>query len=183
MSIKKQVEAILFTTGSFMPIGDLAKHLNVTDKEIEKAISELKEDYEKKDSSLTIHYQDNRFKLNIKKEFGFLTNKLLEHKEMDSPTTKTLAVIAYKSPVSQSEVIKMRGNKSYDHISHLKDAGLISSERQGRTRLLKLTQHFFDYFDISEKEVKEQLSMAIPTDVKAILDQLPKPDNENNNKV
>ena len=54
MSIKKQVEAILFTTGSFMPIGDLAKHLNVTDKEIEKAISELKEDYEKKDSSLTI---------------------------------------------------------------------------------------------------------------------------------
>ena len=175
MSIKRQVEAILFTTGKFMPLNEIAKHLNKSNEEIAEALEELKKDYTEKDSSLTIQQQDNLFKLNLKKEFGFLTNKLLEEKDMDSPTTKTLAIIAYKSPVSQSEVIKIRGNKSYDHISQLKEKGLISSEKLGRTRLLKLTSHFFDYFDVSEKEVKEELSKSIPNDLKSVLDSLPKP--------
>ena len=177
MSLKKQVEAMLFTTGKFMPIADIAKHLETNQEDIKNALEELKKDYQQKDSSLTIQEQDDLFKLNVKKEFGFLTNKLLENKEMDSPTTKTLAIIAYKSPVSQSEIINIRGNKAYDHIKNLKDAGLISSEKKGRTRLIKLTSYFFDYFDIAEKEVKAQLSKAIPIDFKEILDQLPKPEN------
>lgn len=175
MSLKKQIEAVLFTLGKFTSIKDLAKHLNAQEQDIKKTLEELKEDYLKKDSSLAIQQQDNLYKLNIKKEFGFLTNKLLEDKEMDNPTTKTLAIIAYKSPVTQSEVIKIRGNKAYDHISNLKNSGLITLEKLGRTRLIKLTHHFFDYFDISEKEVKEKLSKTIPTDIKSILDELPKP--------
>jgi len=176
-SLKKQVEAILFTLGKFVTIEELSKHLETSSKEIKKALEELKNDYSQKDSSLTIHEQNNMYKLNIKKEFGFLTNKLLADKEMDSPTTKTLAVIAYKSPVTQSEVIKIRGNKAYDHIKNLKEAGLITSEKLSRTRLLKLTPYFFDYFDISEKEVKQELSKALPVDIKAILDELPKPES------
>ncbi|MFH1592484.1 MAG: SMC-Scp complex subunit ScpB [Candidatus Woesearchaeota archaeon] len=174
MELKKQVEAILFTLGKFVSVDEIARHAESSSEDVIKVLEELKGDYEKKDSSLSIHQQDNLFKLNIKKEFGFLTNKLLEEKDMDSPTTKTLAVIAYKSPISQSEIIKIRGNKAYDHIKHLKDSGLISSDKQGRTRLLKLTSHFYDYFDISEKEVKEQLSKVIPSNFKIILDELPK---------
>ena len=175
MSLKKQIEAILFTTGSFMSIDEIAKQLNANQETIVKTLQELKQDYLKQDSSLTIQQQDKLFKLNIKKEFGFISNKLLQDKEMDSPTTKTLAIIAYKSPVSQSEVINIRGNKAYDHIKSLKDSGLVSSEKQGRTRLLKLTHHFFDYFDIVEKELKEALKPLENKNILAILDQLPKP--------
>jgi len=173
MELKKQVEAILFTLGKFVSVDEIAKHADSNSGEVSKALEELREDYEKKDSSLGIQQQDNLFKLNIKKEFGFLTNKLLEEKDMDSPTTKTLAVIAYKSPVSQSEIIKVRGNKAYEHIKHLKDSGLISSEKKGRTRLLKLTSHFYDYFDVSEKEVKEKLKTLKDNDVMRILGNLP----------
>ena len=177
MDLKKQIEAILFTTGRFMSTIEIAKHLNSNETEIIEALKQLEKDYSEKDSALILQTQDNLFKLNIKKEFGFLINKLLEQKEVDSPTTKTLAVIAYKSPVKQSEIIKIRGNKAYDHIQKLKDSGLVSTEKSGRTNLIKLTRHFYDYFDISEKEVKEQLSRAIPV-ITEILDELPKPFTE-----
>ena len=176
MELKKQIEAILFTLGKFVSIEELAKHINTNPEEVLKALNGLKKEYEAKDSSLTIHQQDNLFKLNVKKEFGFLTNKLLQEKDLDSPTTKTLAIIAYKAPVNQSDVIKIRGNKAYEHIVQLRGSGLISSERYGRTRLLKLTQHFYDYFDISEKEVRQELSRVIPSNIKSILDELPKPE-------
>lgn len=176
MSLKKQIEAILFTTGRFMSSEELAKHLNSNQGDILKSIEQLKKDYSEKDSALTLHTQDNLFKLNIKKEFGFLTNKLLQDKEIDSPTTKTLAVIAYKSPVTQSEIIKIRGNKAYDHISQLKESGLISSEKYGRTRLIKLTPYFFDYFDIAEKEVKETLKTTKDKAIQENIHDFPKPD-------
>ena len=175
--MKKQIEAILFTTGKFMSSDEIAKHLNTSKEEILKSIEELKKEYQEKDSALTLQTQDNLFKLNIKKEIGFLTNKLLEEKEMDSPKTKTLAIIAYKTPVTQSEIIKIRGNKAYDHISQLKESGLITSEKQGRTRLIKLSPHFFDYFDIAAKELKETLKTPQDKQIESNLQDLPKPNN------
>ena len=168
---------MLFTTGRFMSKEEIAKHLNMNNEEITKILEELQKDYTEKDSAITLQKQDDLFKLNIKKEFGFIINKLLEDKEMDSPTTKTLAVIAYKSPVMQSEIIHIRGNKAYDHITHLKESGLISLEKQGRTRLIKLTSHFFDYFDIAEKELKEVLKTPQDNTIQNLLQDLPKPDN------
>ncbi len=157
-----------------MSIEEFSKHLNTNEQEIINALEDLKNEYSEKDSALTLQTQDNLYKLNIKKEFGFLTNKLLENKEMDSPTTKTLAIIAYKSPVTQSEVIKIRGNKAYDHILKLKESGLITSEKHGRTRLIKLTSHFYDYFDISEKELKETLKIEEDKEIKENLQDLPR---------
>ena len=74
--------------------------------------------------------------------------------ELDRPTQETLAIIAYKNPALQSDVIKVRGNKAYDHIKFLKGDNFITSEKNGRTRLLKLTQKFFDYFDVVEDSLK-----------------------------
>jgi|SRR3989344_1816277 len=174
--LKKQIEAILFTLGKFVSVEEIAKYLNLnSSEEVIKALQQLKNDYEQKDSALILHQQDNLFKLNIKKEYGFLTNKLLSTTEMDSPTIKTLAVIAFKFPVQQSEIIHIRGNKAYDHISNLINSGLISTEKYGRTRLIKLTPHFYDYFDISEKELKDELSKITPKEIQKILAELPKP--------
>jgi len=185
-NLKKQIEAILFTLGKFVSVEEIAKYLNLTSTEdIIKALAQLKKEYEEKDSALILHQQDNLFKLNIKKEFGFLTNKLLSTTEMDSPTIKTLAVIAFKSPVQQSDIIHIRGNKAYDHVSNLIASGLISTEKYSRTRLIKLTPHFYDYFDISEKELKNELSKITPKEIQKILSELPKPLDlsKENNKI
>lgn len=152
----KRIEAILFTTGRFMDINEISTLLGIGSPGVVKELlMKLKDEYEKRDSSLGLQELDGKFKLNIKKEYGYLANRIVSDKEMDSPTTKTLAVIAFKNPVTQSEVIKIRGNKAYDHVHFLLEQSLISSEKQGRTRLLKLTQRFYDYFDTAEKQVKE----------------------------
>lgn len=141
-----------------MNIDELASILETTKNKVKKALENLKKEYEQKDSALTIQEIEGKYKLNIKKEHAHITTKLLSDTEMDTPTTNTLAIVAYKSPVTQSEVIKIRGNKAYEHIKQLKESNLISSEKQGRTRLLKLTNHFYDYFDVAKKEVKEQFN-------------------------
>lgn len=155
--MKHQIEAILYTLGKFVTIEELATLASTTPEKVKQAIAQLKEEYSKRETALTIQEMDNKIKLNIKKEFGHLTNKILSDKELDNPTTKTLAIIAYKNPVKQSEVIRIRGNKAYDHIKKLTDTNLISSEKLGRTRLLKLTSNFYDYFDIAQEELKEKL--------------------------
>lgn len=157
MSLKHKVEAILYTLGKFITIEELARLVSATSEQIKEVLFQLKEEYSKRETSLTIQELDNKVKLNIKKEFGDIANKLLSDTDLDSPTTKTLAIIAYKQPVKQCEVIKMRGNKAYDHIKKLLESNLISSEKLGRTRLLKLTQHFYDYFDTADKELKAKL--------------------------
>ena len=155
---RKRVEAILFTTGRFLKTEEIASLADVKDIEYLKSIlSELKDDYDKRDSSLEIINEKSRWKLNIKKDYLHLTEKLLTDSELDRPTQETLAIIAYRNPAVQSDVIDMRGNKAYDHIKILKDNGFILAEKFGRTRLLKLTPKFYDYFDVVEENLKEVL--------------------------
>ena len=79
---------------------------------------------------------------------------------MDKPTQETLAVIAYKQPIMQCDVIKIRGNKAYDHVKTLVEQGFITNERSGRTRILKLTEKFYDYFDVVDDTLKAKFSEA-----------------------
>lgn len=155
----KHVEAVLYTTGRYTTIEEISEACGLDNETtVKTAIDNLKNYYEQSSGSLEIQEHEGRFKLNTKKKYGFIASKLSGEAEFDGPTVKTLAVIAYKSPIIQSEIIKIRGNKSYDHISQLKDDGLISSERSGRSRMLKLTTKFFEYFDVAEKEVKENFT-------------------------
>ena len=153
---RRKKEAVLFTTGRFMDMEEIAKACEIGSVGyIKEQLMELMKEYEQRPSSLHITEQDGRYKLNIKKEYGMLANKLVSTSEFDNPTTKTLALIAYKHPAVQSDVIKARGNKAYDHIKILGENGLVTSEKSGRTRLLKLTQKFYDYFDTADQTVKD----------------------------
>ncbi len=154
-----KIEAVLFTTGRFMTADEISHACSIASVGYVKEILDaLKQDYEQRDSSLSIVVEDSRYKMNIKKDYGHLANKLVSSSEFDNPTTKTLAVIAYKNPAIQSDVIKIRGNKAYDHIHLLKESGLITAEKSGRTRLLKVTPKFYDYFDVAEEKVKEEFT-------------------------
>jgi len=158
---KKKVEAILFTTGRFLTLEEISQHCEIKPVEkVKEILDSLKKDYEDKDSALEIIHENNKWKLNIKKEHLAITQKLLEHAEFNIPVQETLAVIAYKQPAIQSDVVKIRGNKSYDHIHFLEEAGFVIGEKFGRTKLLKLTEKFYDYFDVVQEQLKERLQIA-----------------------
>ncbi|HLD02926.1 MAG TPA: SMC-Scp complex subunit ScpB [Candidatus Nanoarchaeia archaeon] len=162
MNDKNKIEAILFTTGKFMSLEEIGKVSGIgSDGIVKELVEELKKSYDDSQSALYIQENEGKYKLNIRKEYGHLANQLVSSTEMDSPTTKTLAVIAWKNPALQSDVIKIRGNKAYDHINMIKEQGLVTAEKYGRTRLLKLTPRFFDYFDTAEPQVKEMLQKEV----------------------
>src|SRR3989338_9856227 len=161
---KNKVEAVLFTTGKFTSLDEISKMTGISSIEkIKETLINLKKEYENRNRALEVVEQGEKWKLNIRKDYIYLTEGFLTNSELDRPTQETLAVIAYKNPVLQSEVINIRGNKAYDHVSTLKELEFITSDKSGRTRLLKLTQKFYDYFDIVEDKLKEKLKIENET--------------------
>jgi segregation and condensation protein B len=156
---KNKVEAVLFTTGRFLTVEEIAKLSEIGSVGVIKNILEqLKKDYETRKSALNILSEENKWKLGIKKEYLYLTEKLLTDCELDKPVQETLAVIAYKQPVLQCDIVKVRGNTCYEHIKLLRDNGFVTSEKSGRTRILKLTGKFYDYFDVVADTLKAKLN-------------------------
>jgi len=179
---KNRVEAVLFITGRFMTIGELKELTGIASVGILKdALAQLKQEYDSKSGALKIYEESGKFKLNIKKEYNYLTPKLLSSTEFDRPTQETLAIIAYKQPVLQSEIVKIRGNTAYDHIKTLKEAEFITSEKHGRTRILKLTPKFFDYFDIVESELKRMFNEV--EDKVGYVEEIPEHESEIQKKI
>jgi len=157
--IKNKIEAVLFISGKYMDIEEIANFCNIGSIGVVRdAMAELQEEYNKRAGGLGIFEEKGKYKLNLKKEYNHLSTNLVSSCELDAPTQATLAVIAYKQPSFQAEIIKMRRNKAYDHIKTLREQEFVTSEKSGRTRLLKLAPKFFDYFDVVEKEMKEEFS-------------------------
>jgi segregation and condensation protein B len=159
--IKNRIEAILFTTGRFLDIEELARLCRIGSQGmLKEALDGLDRDYNNRNTSLELVRTEDKVKLNIKKDYLYLTAELLDQTEFDKATQETLALIAYRNPAMQSEIIHTRGNGAYDHIRILKEMEFVISEKSGRTRILKLTQKFYDYFDVAEEGLKEKFNQV-----------------------
>lgn len=181
--IKNKLEAVLYTTGRSLDLAELSRLCGVGSIGIIKdKLKELYEEYNKRGCALEILEENDKWRLNIKKEYLYLTEKLLNDAELDRPCQETLAVIAYKNPVLQSDVIKIRGNTAYDHIKILFEMGFIVSEKSGRTRIIKLTPKFYDYFDVVDDTLRSKMDgVAVDGSQQQTIDQSVL--NEEKNKI
>jgi len=175
MDSKKKVEAVLFSLGKEVSTSRLAELTELETEEVKVVMEELKKDYESRDHSLRILQRGDNFKLTVKDDFLPLVGKLVEGMDLDKALMETLAVIAWKYPVTQSEVIKLRNNKAYEHIKRLMELEFVEKERTGRTYKLKLTKKFFEYFDLPSDEAKEAFLKNVPSKV---LEQAKRVDKE-----
>jgi len=93
---------------------------------INKLIDKLKDKYEKQESAMEIVEKNGLWKMDVRQEYSGIINKLATGSaEFSKAEQETLAIIAYKHPIKQSVIIKIRGNKAYDHIKKFVDLGLI----------------------------------------------------------
>ena len=143
--IKKSVEAILFSSGRKVPLEELGKLCKADTNSLKKELNSLKQDYDANNSSLMIIEEGDSWKITVREEYLPLVRKIVTETELTKSVMETLAVIAFKSPVKQSDVIKVRTNKAYEHLSELESAGYITREKYGRTKIIKLSQKFFEY--------------------------------------
>ena len=156
MEIKKRVEALLFSSGKRMNVEEIARICNSKAEEVKKALAELKKEYDEKDTSLVLIQDDDFWKLTVHEQYFPIVQKVVTETELSKTILETLAVIAFKYPILQSDLIKIRTNKAYDHLTELEAAGYISRQKHGRTNLIKLTEKFFRYFDLTEDKLKDQ---------------------------
>jgi len=154
MTLKNQVEAVLFSTGKKTPVEEISRLVRTKQADVIKALKELQKDYEKKDGALMITGVEGVWKIDVKEKYIELCRNIISEMDLDKSTMETLAMIAYVQPSIQSEIIKKRTNKAYDHIKEIEKLGFISRERYGRTRKINLTQKFYDYFDVNRKEIE-----------------------------
>lgn len=148
------VEAALFLAGRFMSLQELVMYTGINPITLKEVIKNLEVKHNDSPSgALRIQNKGELYKMDIKEEHVWLTNKLASGSaEFTKAEQETLAIIAYKQPINQSVVVKIRGNKGYDHIKKLIDVGLVKTKKVGHTLELKLDDAFYNYFSIKSKE-------------------------------
>ncbi|MCH8004364.1 MAG: SMC-Scp complex subunit ScpB [Nanoarchaeota archaeon] len=154
--LKSKLEALLFSSGRKMSVEELSRLSNAQTGDIKNSLTELKKEYDEKSSSVMLVNEGDCWKLTVREQFLPLVQKIITETELSKTVIETLAVIAFKYPIKQSDLIKIRTNKSYDHLKELEELGYISRQKHGRTNLIKLTQKFFEYFDLPERNLREK---------------------------
>lgn len=150
---KKKVEAALFISGKYMSIQELVALTEVNPLLLKKILEDLKERY--KESGLNVVQQNNLWKMDVASEYIWMVNKLATgDAEFSKSERETLAIIAYKQPMKQSVLIKIRGNKSYDHIKKFVEMGLINKKKMGHTYEITLSEDFHDYFSLTKENAE-----------------------------
>ncbi|MFH0875583.1 MAG: SMC-Scp complex subunit ScpB [archaeon] len=168
---KNQIEALLFSSGRVMDAETLLNLIGASNKQvIISNINKLKQEYEERDSPLMIVEENESWKINVRERYLPLVRKIVGELELPKTILETLAVIAWRSPVVQSVVIDIRHNKAYDHIAELEELGFISKEKKGRSFVLKVTNKFFEYFEVEGnkglKDIFKEIQMSQKKDDK-----------------
>ncbi len=152
----KKIEAALFLSARFLSVEDLIMLTDINPLMLKELLNRLIEKYNSEDSAIEIVIKENMWKMDVGKEYVSMINKLATgNAEFSKTEQETLAVIAYKQPVKQSVIVKIRGNKSYDHIKKFIDVGLVKAKKSGRTKELSLSDDFYEYFHLRDKKLEK----------------------------
>lgn len=142
---KQVIEAALFMAPGIMEIGEIARIGKIPIPEARVLVNQLMHDYWERESAIEIRDEGGGLRMTVKHEF-LDDVESLSSPEVHAGATKTLAYIAYKQPVRQSDVIRYRNTKAYDHIILLEEKGFIRREKTKNSYVIYTTKKFKDYF-------------------------------------
>lgn len=157
--IKKVIEALLFVSEKPLTAEDLKQALDGLDEEkIKEAIAELRVDYERNERSFGIAELAGGYQIVTNPEFAPWISKLFKRDEakLSNPSLETLAIIAYKQPLTRGEIEKIRGVNVEGVLKTLLDKGLIKvrgrKDAPGRPIAYGTTEEFLKRFGLKGLE-------------------------------
>lgn len=155
------IEAALYVAGRPLDLKTLASIAKTRSRNLTKQLAlGLKREYDNRETSLEIlQLEESRFVMQLKPAYSHRVQRLALRPLLTIGPLKTLSYIAYRQPVSQKQVLNVRGHHVYSHLKQLEELGLISREGKGRTKIIRSTQFFADYFGLSHdlRGMKRQL--------------------------
>lgn len=154
--IKGAIESILFVSEKPVSIKFLSSLLNISKEEVGKLLEELMDYYKKKEAGILIIQIEDSYQMVTNPKYGewvSLFKNLNGQSKLSSQALETLAVIAYKQPITKAEIEKIRGSNSEYAIKTLLEKRLIKivgkKELPGRPFLYGTTKEFLRVFGIS----------------------------------
>ena len=119
---------------------------------VNKSIKELKLKYSEDSSALDLIENNNDVSLELKQTLNEFVEELLPA-ELNTAVLRTLATIAIKKRILQSDLIILRGSSAYEHIKELYEKKLIVKRKQkeGRSFWISLSEKFFQTFAVSNE--------------------------------
>jgi segregation and condensation protein B len=155
------LEAALYVAGRPLDLRILASVIKTRSKnKVRRLAQSLIETYKCRETALEIlECEDERFVMQLKTKYTPQVRRLAFRPLLSIGPLKTLSYIAYRQPIAQTQVIDVRGGHAYDHLKQLEELDLIARERAGRSKVLRTTEFFADYFGLSHdlKTMKQQL--------------------------
>ena len=154
--IKSIVESMLFINEHPLETKELAEVLNVSKKDIERAADELIEELKAHNAGMCIVKIAGGYQMCSVPENEEWVRKLYSERtkrKLSTAALETLAIIAYKQPITKMEIESIRGVNADGVTKNLTDAGLIKiggrKEVVGRPFLFITTRKFLEYFGLN----------------------------------
>ncbi len=168
--INRLIESLIFASEQSISVTDLQTLINnylnetLSEEQILECLATLKEKYSSEEYVFDLVEISNGYQFLSKKEYHELLNQLIIHREKKKLSTaamETLAIIAYKQPITKTEIELIRGVNCDYSIQKLLEKDLISingrSSGPGKPILYETSQSFMDHFGLKTNKDLPQL--------------------------
>lgn len=152
--ISKHIEVLLHASEAPLTASILKKYLSLNTKELTQALDLLQQRLDT--GVLTLHETASGYRLQIADDYSALIQRVFPQRQerLSQALLETLSVIAYKQPVTRSDIEHVRGvTLSSNILRQLFDKGWIEEkgykETLGRPALLHTTAQFLDAFGLT----------------------------------
>ena len=148
-SLASRIEAILYLKGRPIGLNELAELAHDEPDQVRTALATLTTSYDQRDTALEVVEQSGRYCLQLRPDLADLVKNMLPV-NLSTATLRTLATIALKKRILQSDLVDLRGSGAYDHIKELLAQDFIERRRQseGRSYWLTLSEKFHRTFSV-----------------------------------
>ncbi len=153
---KAILEAMLFVAGEAVSVSVLAKTADIPEKQVIELLRKLADEYLQRGAGLVIRQIEDSFQIVTNPELGHWIKRFRNMNvstKLSQPALETLAIVAYKQPVTRVEIDQLRGVNSDGAMKTLLEKRLIKivgkKEAPGRPFLYATTKDFLQYFGLS----------------------------------
>lgn len=153
------VEAILFAMGESVSLSKISSAIGKDETEAKRLLEELKKQYQKKERGIQLIELEESYQLCTKPElYDYLIQVAKQPKKhvLTDVLLETLAIVAYKQPVTKIEIEKIRGVKSDHAVNKLVEYDLVCEvgrlDAPGKPLLFGTTEEFLRRFGVQSVE-------------------------------
>jgi segregation and condensation protein B len=162
--LASQIEAILYLKGQPLDLAVIAECAGCDRDAAETAMIELIDDYNHRDSALEVAETPAGYTLQLRDSYQSLIDKMIPA-EIGTGALRTLAAIAIKGSISQTDLVELRGSGAYQHVQELVEVGFVRKRRQqgNRSSILQVTDKFNRTYELKDLPIA-QLAVVSKTD-------------------